>query len=259
MISNCKALQQKAGGKPKGVAFTSLTSGPERLSSQLNSSTFESFLQTCTIALPDGSSDPRPILMLRDTGSAQSIILESTLPFSSKSYTGNNVLICGIKMGCTSVPLHTIHFKSDLISGPVSIGVRVQLHVKGVEMILCNDLTGTKVFPYPIVSAEPVVSGQDYVRSQFPSLFPSCAVTRAQKKFADVLHLSSSFLGSSPERSECKVLIQPQLSQGDEYLKEKNAPLKVGRKQLMAAQKSDVSLNQCVSAAADRMQISDAR
>ncbi len=61
-----------------------------------NSSTFESFLQTCTVALPDGSSDPRPIVMLRDTGSAQSIILESMLPFSSKSYTGNNVLICGI-------------------------------------------------------------------------------------------------------------------------------------------------------------------
>ncbi len=101
LISNCKALQQKAGGKPKGVAFTSLTSGPERLSSQLNSSTFESFLQRCTIALPDDSSDPRPILMLRDTGSAQSIILESTLPFSTKSYTGNNVLIRGIEMGYT--------------------------------------------------------------------------------------------------------------------------------------------------------------
>ncbi len=129
--------------------------------------------------------------------------------------------------------------------------MRTQLPVEGVEMILGNDLAGTKVFPYPIVSAEPDVSGQD-VLSQFPSLLPSCAVTRAQKKFADVLDLSSLFFGSSPESSECKLPIQPQLSQGDEYLKEKNAPLKVGREQLMAAQKSDVSLNQCVSAAADQ-------
>ncbi len=258
LISNCKAWQQKAGGKPKGVAFTSLTSVPERPSSQSNSSTFESFLQVCTVALPDSSSNPRPILMLRDTGSAQSIILESTLPFSSKSYTGSNVLIRGIEMGCTSVPLHTILLKSDLISGPVSIGVRAQLPVEGVEMILGNDLAGTKVFPYPIVSAEPDVSGQDDVLSQFPSLFPSCAVTRAQKRFADVFNLSSSFLGSLPESSECKLLIQPQLSQGDEYFKEKDASLKVGREQLIASQKSDVSLDKCVGAAADRTQISDA-
>lgn len=83
-------------------------------------------------------------------------------------------------------------------------------------------------------------------------------MTRAQKKkFADVLDLSRLFLGSSPESSECKLLIQPQLSQ-DEYLKENDPPLKVGREQLIAARKSNISLSKCVSAAADRTQISDA-
>lgn len=52
----------------------------------------------------------------------------------------NNVLIRGIEMGCTSVPLHTIHLKSDLISGPVSISVHSQLPVEGVDMVLGNDL-----------------------------------------------------------------------------------------------------------------------
>ncbi|KAL0172150.1 hypothetical protein M9458_032461, partial [Cirrhinus mrigala] len=251
MISNCKAWQQKAGGKPKGVALTSLTP-------RSNPSAFDSFLQTCTVALPDGS-DFRPIVMLRDTGSAQSIILESTLPFSSKSYTGNNVLIRGIEMGCTSVPLHTIHLKSDLISGPVSIGVHSQLPVEGVDMILGNDLAGPKVFPYPIVSAKPDASGQDDALSQFASIFPSCAVTRAQKrKFDDVIDLSRSFLVSSPETAECKFFVQLQPSEGHECLKGNDAPLKVSREQLIAAQKSDLSLSKCISAAADKTQISDA-
>lgn len=146
LVSDCKAWQQKAGGKPKGVAFASSLSTSDRLSSRLHSSAFESFLQAYTVALVDGS-DSKQIVMLRDTGSAQSLIRENTLPFSSKSYTGNNVLIRGIEMGCASVPLHTIHIESALVSGPMSVGVRSQLPVEGVVLILGNDLAGTKSFP----------------------------------------------------------------------------------------------------------------
>lgn len=158
LISNCKAWQQKVAGKPKGVALTSFAADVERISSQTNSFAFESFLQPCTVALPNGPE--RSIVMLRDTGSAQSLIRESSLPFSSETHTGNNVLIRGIEMGCTSVPLHIVHLKSDLISGLVSIGVHSQLPVDGVDMILGNDLAGSKVFPYPIVTAEPDISGR---------------------------------------------------------------------------------------------------
>ncbi|KAI2644405.1 Retrovirus-related Pol polyprotein [Labeo rohita] len=121
----------------------------------------------------------------------------------AKSYTGNNVPICVIEMGCNSVALHTIHLKSDLISVTVSIAVHSQLPVVGVDMILGNDLAGTKVFPYPIISAKPDVNGQDEALSLFSSIFPSCTVTRAQKKkFYDVIDLFSSFLVSSPETTE---------------------------------------------------------
>lgn len=133
------------------------------------------------------------------------------LPFLSKSYTSNNVLIRGVEMGCTSVPLHTVYLESDLISGPVSIGVHSQLPVDGVSMILGNDLGGTKVFPFPIVSAEPDVSSQNDALSHLSSVFPSCAVTRTQKKkFSDVVDLSSLFLVSSRENTKCKLLVQPQ-------------------------------------------------
>lgn len=45
-------------------------------------------------------SELMPISILRDTGSCQSFILESALPFSEKLYTGTDVLVRGIEMGC---------------------------------------------------------------------------------------------------------------------------------------------------------------
>lgn len=253
LITSCKAWQQKSGGRPKGVAFTSVS----ELSSQEKSNAFGSFLQTCLVSLPD-NPEIKSIVMLRDTGAAQSLILESALPFSLKSYTGNDVLIRGFEMGCTPVPLHTVQLKSDLISGTVSIGVHSQLPVDGVSMILGNDLAGTKVFPYPIVSAEPNVSTQVVALSQFPMAFPACVVTRAQKKkFEDVVDLSSSFLVASPERVECKLFVKPQPTMIDEYLSVNEIPLKVGREQLIAAQKSDLTLSKCISAAGDKTRISN--
>jgi len=38
--------------------------------------------------------------------------------------------------------------QSDLVSGPVSVGVRNSLPVKGVNFILGNDLAGDKVTLY---------------------------------------------------------------------------------------------------------------
>lgn len=51
-------------------------------------------------------TEHQPVVILRDTGSAQSFVLKELLPFSKSSYTGTDVLICGIEMGCDSVPLH---------------------------------------------------------------------------------------------------------------------------------------------------------
>ena len=43
------------------------------------------------------------------------------------------------------VPLHQIHLQSALISGSVVVGVRPSLPVKGITLILGNDLAGNKV------------------------------------------------------------------------------------------------------------------
>ncbi len=120
------------------------------------------------------------------------------LPFSSQSYIGTDVLIRGVELGCVPLHLHNIYIKSNLISGPVKIGVRSHLPVEGVSMILGNDLVGGKVFPCPIVSTEPDVEAQTDVSKMFPSVFPTCAVTRAQaQRFDDVVDISESFLPST--------------------------------------------------------------
>ncbi len=57
--------------------------------------------------------------MLRDTGSAQTLMLSSVLPLSNDSYTGANVLLRGVELGCIKVPLHNVCLKSELVSGCV--------------------------------------------------------------------------------------------------------------------------------------------
>ena len=95
---------------------------------------------------------------------------------SEVSATGEKVLIQGIGMDVISVPLHKINSKSDLVSGTVIVGVRPELPVKGVSILLGNDLADGKVLPEPIVTHEPCTE-TNYVENSV--VFPACAVTRS--------------------------------------------------------------------------------
>ena len=120
--------------------------------------------------------------IMRDTCCAQSMILEGSLPLSEVSATGENVLIQCIGMDIISVPLHMINLKSDLISGAVIFGVRPELPVKGVSMLLGNDLAGDKVLPQPIVTRDPCTEADNDDKSNV--IFPACAVTRSMTRKA---------------------------------------------------------------------------
>lgn len=230
LISDCKAWKQKQSGtKPKGVAFVQSLFVPDNLHSSQTS--FDPLIMESALALSNDSNF-KSIVMLRDTGSAQSLILESVLPFSSQSYTGTDVLI-----------LYTMYIKSNLISGPVKVGVRSHLPVEGVSMILGNDLVGGKVFPCPIVSAEPDVGAQTS---------PACAVTRAQaQRFDDVVDISESFLPSSADVVESQLSVMPRQTATENQ----QPPLKVGREQLAAVQRADPNLKKSIDAAVDKSQV----
>ena len=136
---------------------------------------FEPFVLEGSVSLDSDKVDPKPIKIMRDTCCAQSMILEGSVPFSEVSATGENVLIQGIGMDIISVPLHRINLKSDLISGTVIVGVRPELPVKGVSMLLGNDLAGGKVLPQPIVTRDPCTEA-DNDDDESSIVFPACAV-----------------------------------------------------------------------------------
>ncbi len=68
-------------------------------------------------------SERIPVKILRDTGSSESFVLESLLPFSASSNVGKNVLIWGITLQTLSLPQHKIILKSPLVNGEVIMGV----------------------------------------------------------------------------------------------------------------------------------------
>lgn len=246
LIVDCKAWKNRnAASKPKSVANIVLERefGVENFS---DNSAFTPFVFEGSVSVSlDGTRNS--ISILRDTGSAQSFILESALPFSEVTYTGTDVLVRGIELNCVKVPLHTVFLTSDLVSGPVKIGVRSRLPVEGVSLILGNDLAGAKVFPHPIVAKTPVCDAE--LASRFPSVFSVCAVTRAQaRKNEDVIDLSDTFLASPDSPSELRLSVVSSVGNADDEIPEKESSLTMGREQLGRAQKSDPSLTCCIEA-----------
>ena len=100
-----------------------------------------------------------PVKILRDTGASQSLLLADALPFSEESYAGANVLVKGVDSSdYTPVPLYNVYLSSNLVSGPVTLGIRPSLPFDGVHLLLGNDLTGDKVVINPVVTENPCLN-----------------------------------------------------------------------------------------------------
>ena len=130
--------------------------------------------------------------------------MADTLPFSEKTSSGTSVLIQGVECGFVNVPLHNIYLSSDLVKGPVAVGIRQTLPFKGVHLLLGNDLAGDKVVVNPLVTDTPCMDqSPDPIEQELPYLYPSCAVTRAMAKKAMLtenqsdVDLTDSFIGQS--------------------------------------------------------------
>ncbi len=100
LISDCKEWNKKnVSPKAKSVALTQTLPALR----EVEGFGYKPFILNGQVSV--SNSQLIPISILRDTGSCQSFILESALPFSAKSYTGTDVLVRGIEMGCVQVPL----------------------------------------------------------------------------------------------------------------------------------------------------------
>ncbi len=249
LISDCRAWKNKRiTEKPKHVALVQSASDL----CATDTSSYGPFLRPGFLSLA-GRPHVDCVQILRDTGSAQSFILEDVLPFSDASYTGANVLVRGIEMGCVSVPLHVVNIKSDLATGVFQLGVCKKLPVDNVSFILGNYIAGGNVFPRPVVISEPIECTSTALVEKFPLVFPACVVTRSQsQKFPDAVDLSNSFMAEQPESVECKLSVPLEMVSEHDPLLAAEFPSMVGKEHLVAAQKSDPTLGKCVRFAVDR-------
>lgn len=131
---------------------------------------------------------------MRDISATQSVLLAEVLLLSDETSCHCHVSAQGIEMGLVKIPLHSL-FRNTLVSDMMCVGMCDQLLVKGVSMILGNNLAGEKVTPLLEVNHLFNVQWNDPSNEEFAKMFPACAVTRAQsRKFKDIMGLADTFL-----------------------------------------------------------------
>ena len=195
VMSDCWLLKKRREKEATPNAFVSSKSNwrsnPNRAESSIGldkseiiREEFKPFVSEGFVSL-ESSSSQVPIKILRDTGATQSLLLEGVLPLSVSTSTGESVIAQGIEGGCVDVPLHKVRLVSDLVTGSVVVGTRPTLPIKGISLLLGNDLAGGKVVADPKVTSKPItLVSTEKLEEVIPGIFPSCAVTRAMAKKA---------------------------------------------------------------------------
>ena len=256
IISACPALQRKnnpSPEKPKTVGFIksvppplfSSVAGDSPVAGEIDEC-FGPFLMKGSVSLSGQDTDQVPIMILRDTGASQSLMLFDVLPFSEKSFCGSDALVLGVEMNSLRAPLHSVFLRSPLVSGFVQVGTRACLPVGGVAMILGNDLAGEKVFPTPEVVENPVIDLDQFSNVGAPQFFPACAVTRAQARKDLDFVLDDTFLCSDSPVTRSKV---PEKKVKDVLPIKTDFVFDVDKDAFVSAQQNDPSLAVCWGAA----------
>ena len=81
------------------------------------------------------------------------------------------------------MPLHPVYLKSNLVTGPVKVGIQPSLPFERVHLILGNDLAGDKVVVNAVVTEKPrFEQSPDPVEKEILGLYPACAMTRAMRR-----------------------------------------------------------------------------
>ncbi|KAK4328633.1 hypothetical protein Pmani_000942 [Petrolisthes manimaculis] len=142
---------------------------------------FKAFTFTGRVALSQ-QDQTFPITILRDTGAAQSILVHDAVPNLSQKLTGEQVLLSDLSTSQVSHPLAEVYLECPFFNADVKVAVKYGvLPVKGVQLLLGNDLAGTLVVPNVTKVDEPLPE----VLVKPPDVCPTSAVTRAQAKLVE--------------------------------------------------------------------------
>ena len=148
----------------------------------LNLSSTRDFKSVGKISL-NKNSKSFPIAILRDTGTAQSILYAPSLPEVENNCTGEKILVQELSAQPT-LELAQVYFDSPLVKGDVKVALRsCPLPVEGINLLLGNDLAGNLVvLNLTVVDNYLRKSPTEEVEKERPYLFPACAVTMSQSK-----------------------------------------------------------------------------
>ena len=90
------------------------------------------------------------VSVLQDTGASQSLLLQKKLPKGVIEAVHDTVLIEGIGGKRVKIPLCKITLKSQWKNGPIQVGVVDKLPMKGISLILGNEVKSKKCQPNKI-------------------------------------------------------------------------------------------------------------
>ena len=139
----------------------------------------------------------KDVVMLRDTGALQSLILRQSLPLDFKETKSEYVLLGGFPNTLTSCPVENVTIDSDLVTGQVRMAVVDELPVRGVDVIIANDVMNDEKCEgvNPIIVVEPRETDTDHMVTVLP-------LTRSQKKseIEESMNLKALFEDNSMTR-----------------------------------------------------------
>ncbi|XP_069195601.1 uncharacterized protein [Procambarus clarkii] len=92
--------------------------------------------------------------ILRDTGANQSLIARSLIGNDRRLAGSGKMKVYGL-LSESDMPVCTVQLRSEYVSAVVMLGVCPDIPVPGVQVILGNDLCGTKVLPRVIAETVP--------------------------------------------------------------------------------------------------------
>ena len=125
---------QTQSGKPQGAVTT--TRGNQ---------SYRPWTKKGVIRGPHGG--PVEVSILRDTGASQSLLLRNKLPKGVIEATRETVMIEGIGRKRVKILLCKITLKSQWKNGPIQVGVVDKLPMKGISLILGNEVKTKKCHP----------------------------------------------------------------------------------------------------------------
>lgn len=102
VLADCHVLKRKQSTRPVTFVKGTSTAGTEHC------------MLKGFVLLSGMPEDQVPVQVLCDTGATQSCICRDVLLLSEQLYPGSSVLVQGIGMETLQVPLHRVHFQTNL-------------------------------------------------------------------------------------------------------------------------------------------------